>query len=156
MQRDKPDRAERQPHGAEEPAIPSVDVHMLFRLLPRRIADAPPSLSTPHLLGEACRAKAWVSAEMPDSITRYLTAGLCGLETSMEDFDFLLSSAVTTWAFSSESDELPQVTVRPDSRTSVMLSRLLGRHPIDHSAQLLRRRSGNGGHLARAAEHHRD
>src|SRR4029450_725744 len=35
------------------------------------------------------------------------------------------SNAVTIWAFSSESDELPQVTVRPDSRTSAMASRLL-------------------------------
>ena len=50
----------------------------------------------------------------------YRTAGLWGLDTSMEDFGFGLSSAVTTWAFSSESDELPQVTVRPDSRTSLM------------------------------------
>ena len=44
MQRDKPDRAERQPHGAEKPAIPSVDVHML---LPSTSHD---ELLTPHLL----------------------------------------------------------------------------------------------------------
>src|SRR4029450_950461 len=55
----------------------------------------------------------------------YRTAGLCGLETSMEDFGSRISNAVTIWAFSSESDELPQVTVRPDSRTSAMASRLL-------------------------------
>ena len=96
MQRDKPDRDERQPHGAKEPAIPSVTCTCSSVYY----HDA---LLTPHLLSR--RPTYWVKRaepkrgcqqKMPDSITRYLTAGLCGLETSMEDFDFLLSSAVTT------------------------------------------------------------
>ena len=42
----------------------------------------------------------------------------------MDDFGFRLGSAVTTLAFNSESAELPQVTIRPDPRSSAMLSGL--------------------------------
>jgi hypothetical protein len=51
------------------------------------------------------------------------TAGLCGLETSIEDFGLRLSSAPATWAFSSESVALPQVTFGPDCKVNTMLSR---------------------------------
>jgi hypothetical protein len=69
---------------------------MLFREL------ATPELLTPQLLPRraTCRwsvnRQGGASPEMADSITRYLTAGLCGLETSMEDSGFLLRSAVAT------------------------------------------------------------
>jgi hypothetical protein len=60
------------------------------------MADAPPTLATPHLSVEREETEWGVTRKWRIRQLRYRTAGLCGLETSMEDFGFLLSSAMTT------------------------------------------------------------
>ena len=66
----------------------------------------------------------------------------------MEDFGSRLSNATTIRAFSSESDEFPQLTVCPESRTSAMLSRLLAVIRSTVAAQLVRQGCRDGRHLA--------